>query len=187
MKSDFAKSDPKTNIFIGVFTTSQARLKLYEVLEKLDTNVIYMDTDSVVYVSREGEYDPPTGPFLGDLTSELTCTGVGCSKEHTITAFLSCGPKNYAYKTDTNNVTCKIKGFNLNYNNSQFLNFDTMKDIVLNDHTKKITTNNPRKIIRDKLKHKIITRNESKSYSFVFDKRIILGNLDTQPFGYNRC
>uniref|UniRef100_A0A1I8FRH2 DNA-directed DNA polymerase n=1 Tax=Macrostomum lignano TaxID=282301 RepID=A0A1I8FRH2_9PLAT len=37
------------NVPIGVFTTSHARLRLYEALEGLGTRVIYADTDSVVY------------------------------------------------------------------------------------------------------------------------------------------
>ena len=34
----------QVNIFICIFTTAWARLKLYEELEKLDSRVYYMDT-----------------------------------------------------------------------------------------------------------------------------------------------
>ena len=37
-----------TNVFIGTFTTCQARLKLYESLEILKDRVLYYDTDSVI-------------------------------------------------------------------------------------------------------------------------------------------
>ncbi|CAB4022668.1 DNA polymerase, partial [Paramuricea clavata] len=49
--------------------------------------------DSVIYVSKEGEWEPPTGSCLGELTDEL-------DGAH-ITTFVSGGPKNYAYETST--------------------------------------------------------------------------------------
>ena len=42
------------------------------------------------------------------------------------------GPKNYAYRVINGKQKCKIRGFTLNYKNSQILNFDTMKDMVAN-------------------------------------------------------
>ena len=42
------------------------------------------------------------------------------------------GPKNYAYRVNNGKQKCKIRGFTLNYKNSQILNFDTMKDMVPN-------------------------------------------------------
>ena len=55
----------KTNIFLATFTTCWARLKLYDVLDSLGERVLYYDTDSVIYVSRPGQYDPPLGDYLG--------------------------------------------------------------------------------------------------------------------------
>ena len=39
----------KTNIFIAAFTTCHARLKLYSYLDRLQDQVLYYDTDSVIY------------------------------------------------------------------------------------------------------------------------------------------
>ncbi|CAH3188794.1 unnamed protein product, partial [Porites lobata] len=39
----------KTNIFVAAFTTCHARLKLYESLDTLQEQVLYYDTDSVIY------------------------------------------------------------------------------------------------------------------------------------------
>ena len=39
----------KRNVFVAAFTTCNARLKLYSYLEKLNKQVLYFDTDSVVY------------------------------------------------------------------------------------------------------------------------------------------
>lgn len=45
------------NVVIAAFVTSQARLKLYESHERLEGRILYYDTDSVIYVSVDGEYD----------------------------------------------------------------------------------------------------------------------------------
>ncbi|KAG8172280.1 hypothetical protein JTE90_025415 [Oedothorax gibbosus] len=45
----FLGQDVTTNIFIAAFTTCHARLKLYSEIEKLDRDVLYFDTDSIVY------------------------------------------------------------------------------------------------------------------------------------------
>jgi hypothetical protein len=54
-KEEHVQVNPKTNVAIGIWTTMLARLKLYEALEKLDQQVLYYDTDSVIF-----EYDPHT-------------------------------------------------------------------------------------------------------------------------------
>ncbi|GLV33557.1 hypothetical protein CBL_20276, partial [Carabus blaptoides fortunei] len=49
----------------------QARLRLLEHLQPLGHQVLYYDTDSVIYKHSPGLYEPPVGNFLGDLTDEL--------------------------------------------------------------------------------------------------------------------
>ena len=85
-KQDCQPEDNKTNIYLATFTTCWDRLKLYIVREQLNRNVLYYDTDSLIYVSRPGQYDPPLGDYLGELTDELD------SGEH-IVEFVSSGPK----------------------------------------------------------------------------------------------
>ena len=68
------KADGKTNVVIAAFATAHARLKLYGVLEQLNRRVLDFDTDSAFYVSKEGELEPPTGSYLGELTDELELT-----------------------------------------------------------------------------------------------------------------
>ena len=94
-------------------------------LEELDKRELYYDTDSVIYVSRIGQYDPPLGDYLGELTDELD------GGKH-ILEFVSGGPKNYAYKTNKNKETCKVRGFTLHYSNSELINSESVKDIVTN-------------------------------------------------------
>ncbi|KAL5022568.1 hypothetical protein ScPMuIL_001723, partial [Solemya velum] len=121
-RTDCVPDDEKTNIYLATFTTCWARLKLYGILEKLDERVLYYDTDSVIYLSRPGEYEPPLGDYLGELTNEL-------EGDDYITEFVSGGPKNYAYRTNTGKTTCKVRGFSLHFTNMQIINFDTMKTV----------------------------------------------------------
>ena len=51
----------KTNIFVAAFTTCWARLKLYEHLHTLQDQVLYYDTDSVIYSWKAGQPQIPTG------------------------------------------------------------------------------------------------------------------------------
>lgn len=52
-----------TNLFLASFTTCWARLKLYELLDQLQSRVLYWDTDSVIFTSKEGDLDPPSAIF----------------------------------------------------------------------------------------------------------------------------
>ncbi|XP_055784097.1 uncharacterized protein LOC129858886 [Salvelinus fontinalis] len=93
------------------FTTAYARLELYTLMEQLQRRVLYHDTDSVVYVSKPGDWNPPLSNYLGGLTSELA------EGDH-ITEWSSCGPKSYAFRTKDNHVVLKAKGVTQNYENA---------------------------------------------------------------------
>eukprot|EP00732_Lithocolla_globosa_P002762 Lithocolla_globosa_v1_NODE_1929_length_2256_cov_6.611995.p2 type:complete len:146 gc:universal NODE_1929_length_2256_cov_6.611995:1235-798(-) len=60
-----------TNVYHAIYTTSQARLMLYELMDKLGDRVLYHDTDSVIYIEDEDCPEVKLGDFLGDLTDEL--------------------------------------------------------------------------------------------------------------------
>lgn len=80
----------KTNIFIASFTTAWARLDLYQYLDKLKEQVLYFDTDSIIYLWKNGLPQVETGPFLGQMKDETE--GVS------IREFVTGGPKNYTYR-----------------------------------------------------------------------------------------
>ena len=102
-----------------------------------------------------------------------------------ITEFVSGGPKNYAYKTNTGDETCKVRGFTLNYTNSQLINFDSVKEIVTDPKARpEITITNPNKICRDKRKRTLYNREEKKTYQMVYTKRRRVDGYDTVPYGY---
>jgi G:T-mismatch repair DNA endonuclease (very short patch repair protein) len=118
-----ARPNPKSNIFIAAITTAHARLHLYQFIERLDDRVVYTDTDSVVFTHQPGQYIPPLGPFLGDLTNEVP-------HGSTMVEFTTCGPKNYAYtlcnqKGELSQVV-KVKGLRLNNLVAPLVNLDAM-------------------------------------------------------------
>ncbi|XP_077865962.1 uncharacterized protein LOC144353285, partial [Saccoglossus kowalevskii] len=59
-KEDYITEAPNTNVVLAAMMTSYDRLKFYSVLEKLGSRVLYFDTDSIIYIHRAGEWDPPT-------------------------------------------------------------------------------------------------------------------------------
>ena len=179
-KSSETLCDPgHTNVFLASFTTCWARLKLYDLLDLLQRRVLYWDTDSVIYTQKEGEPEPPIGDYLGDLTNEL-------SEGDWITEFICNGPKNYAYRTHQGKTACKVKGFSLNYTNSEVINLESMKDAMFNRENphQNYQTVNLSKISRDKIRSEIYSQTEIKKYQAVYTKRVIQPNLTTLPYGF---
>ena len=177
---EFEESNDKVNIVIAAYTTAYARLKLYDLLDQLQEQVLYYDTDSVIYVHEPGKLEPPLGDYLGDLTDELD--------GDYITEFMSGGPKNYAYVTNNDKRVTKIRGITLDYTTTKKLNFEVMcslLDLYLNCGIKtKVTADNPIKITRDKKNKKIATKSMSKDYQIVYNKRVVTENYGTVPYGY---
>ncbi len=52
----------------------------------------YIDTDSLIFSSKEGEWMPQTGSYLGELMNELDV-------DDNITELTATGPKSYSFKT----------------------------------------------------------------------------------------
>ncbi|VEN56957.1 unnamed protein product [Callosobruchus maculatus] len=172
------------NVVVAAFVTAQARMKLYSYLEVLQERCLYYDTDSCIYVSRPGESDIPTGDFIGDMTDELEKDGAGSY----ITEFVSGGPKNYSYKLwstrdQTFKTVCKVKGISLTYEASRIINFDTIKDMVLNiDEPIYVMS----KQIRRTQEHEVITLPCKKKYQLNSLKRKFLPDYSSVPFGYKK-
>ena len=172
----------KTNIFIACFTTCHARLKLYSYLHTLGEQVLYYDTDSVIYALKDGQPQIDIGDFLGDMTDEL-------DGDH-IVEFVSGGAKNYGYKTNRDKFVCKVRGFTLNVRGRDKLNYQSMKDHILEtleeeEPAEPIVVVNPNHFHRDQTAKKMKLTRQEKNYRLVFDKRVI--DLDTKrsyPFRY---
>ena len=177
-KDQFVDNSKNTNIYIACFTTSHARLMLYNKLDYLKEKVLYFDTDSIIYID-DGTKTVKTGDMLGDMTDE-GLSGKG------ITNFVSTGPKSYSFKYGDNDEKSAIKGFTLNHKNSSILNHNSMSKIV-KKKIRELTIINENKITR---KNREIIVNEycEKVFKFGYDKRVIRlvdeNHINTLPYGY---
>ena len=174
-KTDFVEEGVNTSCLVALWTTSMGRLKLYEDMEKIGENVLYFDTDSIIYTY----YDEPvaTGDYLGDLTDELG--------GDFITKYVSCGPKQYSYVTSQGKNCVKIRGFTLDYTGAKLLTFEALKkavDCYMNRMPYEVTLHFPQ-IVKNS-KHKVTTQQRSKCYKYVYDKCAVQSNYVTLPFGY---
>jgi G:T-mismatch repair DNA endonuclease (very short patch repair protein) len=190
-KEEFDTETVVGNVVIAAFCTCWARLKLWGAMQKLGGRVLYHDTDSIIFSAKDGEYMPPTGSYLGQFTDELVCKEVGCSgcpEGHWIKEFVSCGAKNYAYKLNTGQTFCKVRGFCLNHQNSQILNFESMKKALFSWHKNEpeefVTVSTM--ILRNQHQPQVFNKTISKKYGVVYDKRQVQDNLTTLPYGF-RC
>ena len=169
----------QTNVPLAVFTTAYARLKLLKYLIKLDRRVLYYDTDSIVFITdtefEKSEDHPRLGDYLGNFTDELD--------GKYIVEFISAGAKNYAKLLNDGTSECVVKGFTLSHIASLEINFDSMKNLVLNESNKSLFVNQT-KITRNKRNWFLNTCEIEKTYSMVYDKRILLDDFTTLPYGY---
>ena len=162
----------KTNVFIAVFTTTHARLKLYSALDVLTERVLYYDTDYVIYRCKPGEEKLPLGRFLGEFTDEL--------RGDPIVEFVSGGVKNYGHLTRSGKTECKVHRFSLNYAALQKLNYQTMKDNILQElddpqeKRRDINITIDDYFERHEATKKIKLTTRVKKYGLVFDKQVIV-------------
>ena len=175
-KDQFVDNSNSTNIYVACFTTSHARLMLYDKLDYLKEKVLYFDTDSIIYVD-DGKKTINTGDMLGDMTEELSGKA--------ITNFVSTGPKSYSFKYGNNKQKSAIKGFTLNYENGSILNHDSMCKIV-KKQIRELTIVNKNKITRKN--RELVNEYMEKVFKFGYDKRVIRhvneNQIDTLPYGY---
>ena len=151
---------------------------LYEKLDYLNKQVLYFDTDSIIYINSPNGNEIKTGDMLGDLTDEL-------DGEYINNTFVSGGPKNYSFIYGDNKQKCVIKGFTLNHENSQILNHTNMI-MMVKGNIKELTLVNENKITRQN--KQIVNKYEEKVYNFRYDKRAIKyiseDCIETYPYGY---
>ena len=195
-KGDFIRPNNKINVVIAAYTTAQARLKLYDVLDKLGSRALYCDTDSIHFLSKKdptlNSYMPILNDYLGGLTSELPAGTY-------ISEFTSSASKSYAYVIVDENgkivdIVIKIKGLCLNDFVSRQLNHEILKGMVMSEMearryqnvttplSKKIT--NEHFITRDKKSVTIRSIKQVKTFQCVYQKRFVMFNCVTVPYGY---
>ena len=178
------------NIAVGSYVTAYARMKLYSIMEEIETirpkSLLYHDTDSVMYIKNINDREIECGDYLGDLTDEIE---KNYGKDAKCTQFVSLGPKNYAYIVDVGNgnfkAEIKCKGISLCYNARQIISFEKMMEMAKNfneeDKTDEIVV--PQRQFTLNKHCQIFTRYFDKIYKAVSDKRYIEGDT-TFPYGY---
>lgn len=177
---------PHVNIPVAAYTTAFARLKLYEALEKVGENILYCDTDSLIFVdNKENPLSFTISNFLGDLTDEVECFGTNAF----ISEFVSTGPKTYSLKVETEKgpeYIIKCKGITINFENSKIINFECLKSMVTDESFQdSVCVKNERKIKR-KRPGIIISALEKKHLSFTFDKRAVTDDYFSYPYGFKK-
>ena len=203
----------------AVFTTANARVRLYKMMDWLDpSQLCYCDTDSVIFLYDETN-PSHKNPYLHEAPNGLEFgSGLGQWEDEFdgkdyIEELVVGGAKSYAYQTaygctKKGKVLVKQKGITLDRANDKVVNFDTMKNMVLNtkafyeldDEGKKEWLDEMNESsgvceleIESKKRHQFKWDNQTKDIitksikrnirSTVKEKRTIDG-YDSLPFGY---
>lgn len=178
---------------IGAFTTAYGRIRLYrEILKRLNSvqlenNVaLYCDTDSIYYIEKPGvTFNLPIGDCIGQLTNELTQYGANAY----ITEFVAVGAKSYSYivlnpDTDETFQIAKCKGITASFKNMQILTFSNLKSLLFDPNINNIDFRNEKKIKRQKT-FEVWSGPETKSIHYTVNKRVVVDDNFTVPYGYN--
>lgn len=195
--------DSQKNIAIAAFVTAHARLRLWTEMNKLGKRVVYHDTDSIIYERDPDGYNIPNGRYLGEWEDE-------CGQKP-ITGFVSTGPKTYAYRylgdkeeatvakiTGFNNTgveyqlnddktvqqlvyQCKAKGFTLNHETSQQINFHGMHSLIIQekDYLEAIAP-----IFQYDRVTGMVTYNATKRLEWSYDKGSVMEDFSVMPKGF---
>ena len=185
----------KTSPAIASFVTSYGRLCLFDLMKEIEGEregrLLYCDTDSAVFVHREGDKEIETGDFLGELTDEFASDypGFTCYKG------FFCGPKSYMLllsKQEGDQVIhktiSKFKGLTLSSATDNTMTPGTIESLI-GTYISNPSADQPRVSVKQQgfsaLKFEQIMRRREfvKDFRVTSDKRIIVGN-DTFPHGY---
>jgi len=167
LNTDDAIDSINTNIAIASTTTGWARVWLYNAFLTVGLdNVLYCDTDSLIYYHPTANNPIKTDSTLGGLTDELEGKGY-------IDELVALAPKTYAYKTSDGKLEVKAKGFRLTTVVSEKINFESMRHLVLQNSTKKIAVHYKSRIILDRNTKHLKTVDETKTFKYNYTKRCV--------------
>ena len=163
----------KTNVALCAFVTANARLRLYDMIERQGDRMIYCDTDSCIYLYKPGDEPVKSGKQLGDWENEFE------DRSEFIVEVACLAPKTYAYRTNKGGMCVKSKGFSLNHATYEKVNFASYVDMV----KQQIAELSGEQLLFKKSKEGIQVGTTTKSMSMrrdVFKRRII--GYDTRPY-----
>ena len=177
----------------AVFTTANARIRLYKMMDWLDpSQLAYCDTDSVIFLYDETNPNHKN-PYIHTLPDGLEFgSGPGQWEDEFdgkdyIEELVIGGAKSYSYKTaygctKKGKVVVKQKGITLDRANDDVVNFETMKNMVLN-HSE-IKSKERHQFKWDSNTKDIITKYISRSIKSTIKEKRTIDGFDTLPFGY---
>lgn len=169
---------------LAAYTSALARIELYRYLDMLKDRCLYHDTDSIIFTCKANDVSPHLGDYLGDLTDELIDFGEDCY----ITEAVFTSEKSYAFKVKSpgkkDSIVCKVKGLNLGYKNSEKVNFESMKNLVLENRSAELELDN-RVILRDG-SSTVYSTNQKYTFKVNASKRVKIGidQIETLPYGF---
>ena len=183
---------PSQNCILGSFVAAYGRMTLYKALDIIGAkNLLYTDTDSAIFTEQDTEITDRLneligiGPYLGMLESEL-------SGDHDYIKTIIClACKSYALLTAQPNkktgkhTQVKHKGFIINlHDDKEVCNIDSFYNLFKNK-TKTLSSTNSNYFVRNPYDSTIFMKHLVKRMKFEYDKRYIVNNVDTLPYGYN--
>ncbi len=177
------------SLTVALFTTCWARLHLYdEALSKLEpSQILYYDTDSMIWVQKPGYPTLETGEMVGEFKDEIA-DEYGAGSE--IKKFFTSGPKSYGYEIELPNgekkLTCKAKAIPLTAAVLDQFGPEQMLEVIQAMDGRKLEVNIPWKIVRDKKTGTLRNEQQTKTWQVVCDKRVFIddGSYSTLPYGY---
>jgi hypothetical protein len=195
---EFIEENASSNLILSLWVTSSARLKLLSALQKVARSpgceLLYCDTDSIIFSHPDDNCPLETGPHLGDLTDEFPAND--------IVEFVSGGCKAYSLRmlhkeTGEESSILRVRGITLTGDVSEKLHFTTFKESVLNfanpshEETMEvdvpnnftITTYNPNFLQPNIKKGTIISKPLTKIYRPIVTKGIVCRNMTIKDFG----
>jgi hypothetical protein len=187
--SEAQLDNPLVSEITAAFTTASARIRLHRYASWFHpSQIIYCDTDSVIYVydktnplhkkpSNEAVGLPPTVSFGKGLSQWSNELGEG---EHIVEIVIG-GAKSYSYRTNLGRIVMRQKGITQDEANSKLINFEAVKDMVLNNKTLKTVA---RFSFSTNAQKEVITKFIGKSIHSTVDQKRSLNGFDTLPFGY---
>jgi hypothetical protein len=190
VKDQYKPVNKKGNVIIASFVAMYGRLELYKQLRVLKERVLYMDTDSILYVSIHGEYEPDEGDMLGCWMDEIKNK---YGREVYIVEYCGLAPKVYGMKLSNNVTIVKVKGATLNILNSQTITFETLKNFATFIHDNNVESEEAIYVeqilnfVRNKITGQIVNKPNRKILSLTYDKRQMhFGDYCTYPYGFIR-
>lgn len=177
-----------SNVFLSLYVTAFSRLHLRDCMDRLgEERVVYCDTDSI-FVATNEDMDE----LCARVGIDLDPTELGKWKNETTTKYRGrivdisiLAPKSYCFVVldehgELHTIT-RIKGIRFDHQTSEIITPELMKAIIEN---KEMTMLHVDEIHRDHLGN-VFNKKVTKTFRFEADKRLMLDDNFTVPFGFS--